>query len=245
VLDGRVLLYLELPNATEGSTLGVMDLGADGDSFSAPVSLLDPTNAPDWVGDRFVAPAVTSHRDVVHLVFATASGDAIGHATSRDGARFEIDPEPMLIRDPATESDGIGSPSLVLLDDGFALYYESRKTDGETAISRAIGGTDLVAKSRTVILEAGFGCADEELRDETCWNSSGPGNPELRLSRSAAGRAIFRLMYVGARDTERAIGFAASFDGELFEPYPFNPIVDEDETRELRLCARSRAHLII
>ncbi|MBI2379000.1 MAG: hypothetical protein HYV07_33705 [Deltaproteobacteria bacterium] len=144
-----------------------------------------------------------------------------------DGLLPSGDPE--LLLEPAGELDagGASDPSLVEVDGELWIYYSALSVDGERAIARARADGNGTVMAREVVLRGHTGCTSPSGKADRCWDEDGLTSPEVRLSRSATGRRIFRMTFTGWNGSSAAIGFAASFDGAGFEPLADNPILSD------------------
>lgn len=199
----------------------------DGLHFAAPELILDPANAPSWVADRVGGPSVARLDSTWLLAFAYGEGAGVGLAWSFDGVHFEVDSEPLVARSGSGESGGIRSPSLLVTDEGFELYY-SATTGGDsptTSVMRATAGGDLAFERAGVALGPGVGCTEPDGQPEDCWDADGVASPEVRLAYTPAGRSVRRLFYTGDGPDKEQLGFAASYDGEFWTRFAFNPVL--------------------
>lgn len=214
VIDGAVRLWAE--RLGDAPAVVHIPLGPDGlASVGPPEVVLEGVGRPSVIrdGDGF-------------LLAGTRDG-AIVFARSADGGTFAIVDAPPVAPEAPYERGGIGEPSLVAHADGFVLFYGARRTeDGPVLLVMTRGGADLRFAGRTVVLQPGGGCVDTFGVAGPCWDGAGVDQPEVRLARTASGRAIWRLFYSGQRpDGDAALGFAGGFTPDAFQRYPFNPIV--------------------
>ncbi|MCB9729345.1 MAG: hypothetical protein H6744_15820 [Deltaproteobacteria bacterium] len=230
VVDAQVLLYVELRERVGGAaSIARASSDASGTSFGPSEPVLDPAEAPEWADGRVGAPSVLRTDGGWLLAFAYGDGAGIGLARSQDGLHFDVDPQPALARDPATEAS-VDAPSLVRFGDQLVLLYEVLGVEeGATRrIDRALADGDGVSFARAgTALEAGTGCFGADGAEDPCWDRAGVGSPELRVSRTATGRELLRLFYTGYSGKRGDLGFAASFDGVTWSRFAFNPVVAE------------------
>ncbi len=173
-----------------------------------------------WEQDDVRDPAVVELPDGRLVMFYQGGVDApgIGRAESTDGgATWEKHPGNPVVS-PAT------SPGAAFLDDHFTLAFTM---PGEPGIVVADGGEDGddFADSRLAVAASETKDAFDELL---------VGQPSLVAEHSESGRSVYGMFYVGERaggsepsGTVSAIGFAGSFDGQVWElPASGEPILD-------------------
>ncbi len=101
-----------------------------------------------------------------------------------------------------------GDLRLYAIEDGAVVMAEIGDT--ETAPVREVFGP-------------GTGCVDDDGEDEDCWDGDAIVDLDIRLATTATGRRVYRMTYTGQRGSTHGFGFAASFDGLVWERYAFNP----------------------
>ena len=227
VVDGRVSIFFEARDeAGPGGKIVRADSPDGGLTFGRPEVVLEPEGL-----ERVGAPSVVvDPGGVWTMAVEIGQEEGIALATSGDGRAFSLDPEPVLAPQGDSEAGGLGGPSLVLVSRGFDLYYHARPQgeEGLTAIYKASGDAEGFTRSGRVI-GPGEGCLSAAGIPEACWDGGGASSPEVHLSRNVAtGRTLVRMMYTGTGSGNNVgIGFAASFDGEDWSRFPFNPILAE------------------
>jgi len=132
---------------------------------------------------------------------------------------------PLLEASGGFEAGGIDSPSVIMSPNGYRLYYEARDDDGVTRILFAEGDETFNFERVGVALDVGTGCDDVAGQPEACWDGSGVASPEVRVAITAAGRTVYRLFYTGYGEAGFNLGFGASWDGERFERFVYNPVI--------------------
>jgi hypothetical protein len=243
---GRVLLYVEVRDRASGAAYVARTVSdADGTGFGPLDVALTPEDAPDWAGARVGAPSVLRDGDRWLMAFAFGDGEGIGLARSDDGERFVVDAAPLLTRDAALEA-WVGSPSLVRFGGALTLFYEARGAEADALAHVARARVDGTAATRLgPVLSAGSGCIGADGAEDPCWDRSGVGAPEVRVSRTATGRELLRLFYTGFAGKRGDLGFAASFDGADWSRFVFNPVVAEsDDEREATNVRLGDAYLL-
>ena len=206
--------------------------------FGAVESVLDDTPADA----RNPAVAVDADTGDWHLIFTTADG--LLHGTSQDAGRhFTLDAVPYLVADPddPAEAGGLSGASLVIESGTAHLFYESRPAGRNGGLEEGANADHLAVirhtagpvsgghfDRRTTVLSPGVACVDVTGADFPCWDVAGVGDPEVRSAKTAAGRRVWRLFYVGRSTTAEAIGFAAAFTPDTpFERYAYNPVLKD------------------
>ncbi len=235
VEGGQVVLFLESRiEGDEGSRQIVRALSQDGGLTFGPASIA--LSAPQGVG----SPSVLRVGDRWLMAVELGGTGALGLATSDDGVTFALDGAPLLEPEGDAEAGGLGGPSLVKVGQGFDLYYDARPlavegqgtpTPVRPFIARATAGADLAFIRAGIVLQGGEGCVNGDGVPEGCWDGEGVESPELRRAiASASGRTVLRLMYtgVGRGGVNVGVGVAASFDGERFSRFEFNPIMAQN-----------------
>jgi hypothetical protein len=208
------------------------------------VAVLVPSeDEGDWLNQRVGAPSVLPRADGDWLmVFAFGQGDGIGLAKSLDGVEFVMQDLPLLEPSGTYEAGGIDSPSVIRTPTGYRVYYEARGEDGLTRILYADADDSLTFERVGVALDVGTGCDDVSGQPEACWDDGGVGSPEVRVATTATGRTVYRLFYTGLGDSGFDLGFGASWDGQRFERFVYNPVIAteavERQPTNLRLLDR-------
>lgn len=229
VVDDVVHLYYEVrPQVGESpSRIERAVSGPAGLVFGAPEVVLDGADAPPWLGTRPSSPSVVGYEGTWIMAVSYGAGEGFALAWSLDGEAFAWLPEPALIRLGGGEAGGVLAPALVADDDLVTLYYEARTAAGVASIRSAIAGWDLAFERAGVVLQPGVACAGPDGQPESCWDAGSVGSPEVRVATSAAGTPLLRLFYSGTSGSKGSLGFAASWDGDIWDRYAFNPIVDD------------------
>lgn len=113
------------------------------------------------------------------------------------------------------------SPSIVFGPDGrLNLFVVS---DG--AVRHQAEGDDGDFGDATTVFEPGVDCLNNDNEPADCWDATAIADIDVDLATTAAGRHIWRMFYTGRRNTNHAVGFAASFDGLNWQRYLFNPVL--------------------
>lgn len=237
VRDGQVELYLlvhERAVIVGGETVtpeawwigrAVSDDG--GLSFPAPEPVIVGADLPDWAS-RVGAPAAWVEPDGTTVVaFEFGAREGIALASSPDGRVFQVDPEPAL--SPIGAEPELGNPSLVRTPLGLELFYDVIPATGSRRIARAVWDEQEQGFVRrgTVLAAPATDCVDAFGEPEACWDSAGVWSPEVRWATTASGQRLYRMFYAGASGSKADVGFAASFDGQVWERYAFNPVLDD------------------
>lgn len=215
--DGEVALFVEVCPDDTPCHLARAD-SPDGLTFGAPTTVLED--------DRGLhAPFAQRDGDAWTLWMVVGDGAAIARATG-DGRTFGAPVEVLT----AADGETLGSPSFA---DG-ALWLQR----GE-ALARAPAEGDGFGAPVDVYTP----CADDA---EDCWPTGGGlQDPEVRLTRSATGRALLQVAFAGGKG-RRGLGFAASEDGLTWSPFRFNPSLDDDskDERAPTVIRRGDAYLL-
>ncbi len=231
VVDGgRVVLFAGVRTVKGGATVIARAEAEDGVRFGPLETVLAAEGGPEWFGGAIGAPAVVRDGERWLMAFAVGDGAGIGLATSEDGVAFTPGAGPVLTAEGEDEAGGVGSPSLVVGPEGLVLFYEARREAGGPAHLRRASSPDGVTFTRDgAVLEGGVDCLDPQGEPETCWDAFSVETPEARLATTATGRRVWRLFYAGRASAKGKadLGFAASFDGLVFERYRFNPVLDD------------------
>ncbi|MBR57442.1 MAG: hypothetical protein CMH54_05210 [Myxococcales bacterium] len=224
VVDDTVYLYVEERNLDTGDSTIVLATSTDkGVSFSEPQPVLTTS---DEALLPLAGPSLSCGADTCLMAlgygngegFLFAEGPAEGPFTIVDKWTFEITED--------YEQDGVASPSIIPHGDGYAVYYHSRAdADSPYVIARA-DLAETVTKVG-VVLE---GECPEDAALFDCWEPDGVQHPDVRISTTAGGQTLVRMMYRGRLGTSGSFGFAASEDGLLFVKFFANPIFESEQT---------------
>ncbi len=231
VSGAQVDLFFAQENTDEDTSKIALATSSDaGENFTTPQIILES----DAQGRKLGAPSVIAFAGRYLMVVEVGEEEGIALATSTDGVNFELRPVPLLFPEGDAEAGGIGGPSLVSVPGGFHLYYHARPADNGAdepvgaSIMRATAGDDLLFERDGVILGPGTDCLDAAGEGTACWDAGGVEDPEVRVATMGSGRQVFRLVYTGLASVggaETGVGFAASFDGDGWSRFEFNPIV--------------------
>jgi hypothetical protein len=211
-------------------------------SFGPRVAVLTADHLPDWV-ERVGPPGAWVEADGTTLMaIEVGARAAIALARSADGVTFQIDAAPALL--PTGAEPGLGNPSLLRTERGLELFYDVDSAAGPRRVARAVFDEDKGAFVRhgIVLAAPSTDCVDAFGEPEKCWDSAGVWSPEVRWALTGAGRRVYRMFYAGASGSKADIGFAASFDGQVWERYAYNPVLDdaasETDPSNVRLADR-------
>jgi len=94
--------------------------------------------------------------------------------------------------------------------------------DGSVKVSRRNDEGGFPTPS--LVLAPGVDCVDTKGEATPCWDADEIIDIDVRLGNTAADRAVFRLFYTGKKGTVHAFGFAASYNGRIWQRYAFNPV---------------------
>ncbi len=203
-----LLVGLEGPEGLAIARLRLTDAGGDDEgalSFAAPEILLAGASEPSGLRDADGG---------LRLVWVEADGViATGAVTEADGP--EASPELAAV----VRTGVVGrSPSLVQTPSGAELVFAL--VDG--AVVRFTPGAE---DAPEVVLAPGAGCLDDDGEATDCWDGGAIVDADVRLARTATGRAVYRMVYTAVSGGTHAFGFAASWDGQRWSRYAFNPML--------------------
>lgn len=130
-------------------------------------------------------------------------GDGIVRAEG-DGVTFGAAVE-------VARGEGVGSPSVVE-HGGRRVLYATRPLDDGGELVRAVEAGEGFGEWQAVAVPG----------TPEGWDPGEVAGAEVRSAVTDAGRAVLRLVYAGDGD----LGFAASYDGEAWSAYAFNPALE-------------------
>lgn len=212
-----------------------------GDGMRWVVDPAAPVLEPD-IPDDYRAPTVFAAPSGGWIMYLeNGAGEGLLRAVSTDGRAWTLEPETPVFTPAASWEQGrVASPSALVGADGvIRLYYEYGQGDG-IAMVRAEDEAGLLfptdESDRIQVL------TPEQSSHEILWrNVTRVRSPYVILAEDYQGEPLYRLYY-SARGYESpeassfgtieqipsnySIGYAASLDGEVFEVYPYNPILD-------------------
>jgi len=228
--DGdRIVLFIEGLNPDTGVSSIYRTESEGGETgFDTPQLVLSAPEGSSWAGESVGAPSVHCSQTQCLMVVQTSGG--FGLADGELKGSFQLHEDPIFDLEMAPGLGSLESPSLIQVENGFALYFEGREDNGsETRLYRTVSGSDLVFGPPQVIWKQASECVGSS--DETnCWAIEGVGAPEVRVATNELGDTIFRMFYTGRAPGSSAIGFAASFDGVQWHGFANNPILESDAT---------------
>jgi hypothetical protein len=234
-------MWVEMDQGSSERRVIFRAASSDGEKWemTPPAPVLESDADDDW---KVGAPSVIFHSNKYIMFFEIGNGAAIGRAISDDGRNWVRDTQPVIL--PWGNENTIHSPSAVVDPYGGSIYLYYQAGDGaEIRMVRStdrVGHTfpdpDLDNTARKTVLRPHY------LDDGILWRGvSKVFSPFVTLEKQSDGRYVYKMMVsaygfesaeassFGTTDQVRAnfsIGYLASYDGELFQPFPFNPIFD-------------------
>ncbi len=229
VHDDQVILFIEGLDPADGTSAIYRAVSNDsGSLFGTPeLALSVPTNLA-WTEGRVGAPDITCSGTQCLMVVQTPGGFGLAEGTLQ--GEFQLRNDPVFHLGLSPELEVIESPSLIKVEQGYALYFEGRKTgDPVSRVYRATSDESLAFGAVDVVWEPELECLDIT-QDDSCWAVDGVTNPEVRVAINELGDTIYRMFYTGRAPGSAAIGFAASFDGLHWHGFVNNPVLQSDAT---------------
>ena len=212
--EGSILLFVSQDNGksfTEPSTVAEAPTGTSGILSSPSVSCIDNT---------CILGALAGNPAAIYI----ADGPPQGPFVWRDSPAVEATED--------FESGGISSPSVILEDTQIRIYYTTKpELDAPTSIAGGTLNHSNLFEKWGVIVAPGRECLDSSGLPASCWNEVGNREPEVKIALTGTGRTLYRMLFTGTDGNTDQVGFAASWDGETFESYAFNPIFDDGKTQ--------------
>jgi hypothetical protein len=242
--DRHVVFYeiVELDRPNGAPTGSAIAFAQSDDGFAwqvqnagAPVLVADQV----WEGDFVGGPTVLWHDGRFQMWYAGGGGAGLGYAESDDGLNWDKrDANPVFAPDQEWEGSVVASPSVVVNQGDYHLYYSAGDVEGP-ALARRVGQAIGHATSADGVHWT-RDTGNPVLVAEAAWEGVDPDGetggsvccPMVRVDRPAD-RDVFRLYYTGNRLGEPVlddvgIGYAGSFDGAHFEKVAeYNPVVNE------------------
>jgi hypothetical protein len=164
---------------------------------------------------------------------SAGSGNAIGRAVASEPiGPWRRSQQALLVVGGLEEWDGlsIGPDSVVVADEGYAMYYSGLARIGVPAgmigLATSVDGVGWTKYDDPETAGAPFAESDPVLR---------PGGPDEWDSTAVWGAAVFRagegwgMFYSGFDGNKVQIGYATSVDGARWEKYAGNPVLTTDD----------------
>lgn len=192
----------------DGWSVGVLDQITSGDSW-ATFSVGDPT--------------ILFYENEFHLWFVGLSGQgsnyAIGYATSKDGIDWTVESSPVLLAgDPGSwESRGVASPSVIIKDDQFEMFYLGIHDNWQTDIGSAtsVDGIHWKKNANNPVLVA---------NPREKWMSNSVRDPSVLYNGQ-----IYQMWFSAAADINWQggwqLGYAESADGHNWTIVANQPVI--------------------
>lgn len=229
LINEQVYLYVHSTSWNGQGSILLFVSQTQGTSFGEPTTV---ANAPSGAEGILSSPAVSCTANT--CVMAALAGDpaSIYLADGPPQGPFVWRQAPVVEASEPFEAGGISSPSLVLESDHIKIYYTAASSPDAPSV---IAGGELKAqvpfeKWGPLIL-AGADCSDSSGNPVHCWNEEGNRQPEVKKAISGTGRTLYRLLFTGSDGSAYKIGFAASWDGQSFESFAYNPILKGGQTQ--------------
>ena len=229
LVDEAVYLYLHSTSwSGEGSILLFISQ-TQGTSFEPPTTV---AQAPTGLTGSVSSPALHCIENSCVMAAVAGEPSSIYLADGPPSGPFIWRAEPAVEATESFENGGISSPSLVVESDHIKIYYTAR---AEPDAAPVIAGGQLdalgVFDKWGPLVSPDTNCSDGMGNTVPCWNEEGNREPEVKKAISGTGRTLYRLLFTGSDGTAHAIGFAASWDGQNFESFAYNPILDDGQTQ--------------
>ncbi len=225
--DGRYLLYFSLPpfdpklappDAPRGWSIGIAE-SHDLDQWNK-IGELWPQQNCDRNG--LCAPSAIVLRSRVHLFYQSygnGTNDAICHATSEDGLRFNRDPSNPVFRPAGPWTSGRAIDAEVFpVGDRLLLYYATRDPQMKTQMLGVASAALTSDFGRTTWQQLGDGPI---LRPVLDWERNCIEAPSI-LRR---GRTLFMFYAGGYNNEPQQIGVASSQDGLAWKRVSATPVL--------------------
>lgn len=212
--EGDPITLIELDGKRIGAPMAVVDAGRVVlyfelcDDDRCDVGRAESADGVTFGDPQIVAPDMRApyldRRDGQWILYG-AHDDGVVRMRSDDGVAFDT-------RVTVKSAEGVGSPSVVERDGALTLFA-THLDDGEVAFARSVDRGE------------GFGPWSPVEIPGTAegWDPGEVLDPEVRAAETAAARGVLRVVYGGGGD----LGFAASFDGEAWSGYAFNPALED------------------
>jgi hypothetical protein len=229
LINEQVYLYVHSTSWNGQGSILLFVSQTQGTSFGEPTTVAD---APSSTEGLLSSPAISCAANTCVMAALAGEPASIYLADGPPEGPFIWRQEPVVEASEPFEAGGISSPSLVLESDHIKIYYTAASApDAPSTIAGGkLNAQGSFEKWGSLIL-AGTDCSDSSGNAVSCWNEEGNREPEVKKAISGTGRTLYRLLFTGTNGTADKIGFAASWDGKIFESFAYNPILKGGQTQ--------------
>ena len=178
----------------------------------------DPALVPalDWEETQVDHPSVT-RSDRYRMAYMGGQGAGIGLATSEDGVLWDRPDNPVLVPEREWEQSGLAYPSLIAEESRYLLYYTDRSGQGLGLAISTDDGESFSRSQDTPLFTPLLNTTEEDVLD---LDTAPLRGANVVLTHTALGRPIYSCHYAAGS----ALGYAASYDGQTFTRFEFNPL---------------------
>jgi hypothetical protein len=211
---GTILLFT---SQTRGTSFGESNVVAE---------------SPAGTGGILSSPSLSCIESTCVMAALAGQPGAIYLADGPPEGPFVWRDSPVIEATEPFEAEGISSPSLVLENDHIKIYYTARSAPNvPTTIAGGQLGESGAFEKWGPLVRPNINCSESSGNEAPCWNQEGNREPEVKKATSGTGRTLYRLLFTGSDGTADKIGFAASWDGQSFEGFAYNPILEGGQTQ--------------
>ena len=222
LIDSKVHLYVSGKDTNNADAIFLFVSEDDGRTFGEGILVaVTPETVPNVQGTA----AISCFDNQCLLAASSGENGAIYLADGPPSGPFVWRSNPIAEPQEDYEAGGLSSPSVIVEQDSIKLYYAAQSEEGGP---RVIAGGEVLNGSFErwgVLLSPSTGCTDSSGNSLSCWNELEIGSPEVKVAQSGTGRTLYRMFFSGTDGNDKNVGFAASFDGQGFEIYEYNPVL--------------------
>ena len=221
--DSGVVLIFTVRDLTTGHSWIARSHSANGtEGFGEPVAILGGPSSLT----SYQSPSLACDEEGCLLIVAATDGSRLFVASGEVSGPFDLEQAQTIEVSEDYELGTVANPTIAWDPNQavFRLIYEVRSAaEEQPELASATLSRGGAVEKHGLLELARPPCVSQTGEDVPCWDSLGRTHPELKRASSATGRVFWRLLYTGIGQDDTAIGFAASWSPESFEPFASNP----------------------